>query len=210
MLARDFMLTQSETWDFVALDERSLDVRDSSAIGRALFEFEPEFVLNCAAYTRVDDAEDVGNKDNVDINALAVFRLAKACAEYGCGFVTISTDYVFDGMKAEGYVPQDPPSPKSAYGMAKYLGERLALETHDRSVVVRTSWLYGTDPEAKNFVNTMLRLGRTKPEIRVVGDQFGAPTFTVDLADAITKTMLDYGAHAGRILHFANETPLPE
>lgn len=172
MLASDFVRTQSEIWNIVALDEISLDVRDSSSIERALLEFSPDFVLNCAAYTRVDDAEDVGNKDNVEINALAVFRLAKACAKFGCGFVTISTDYVFNGEKSTGYLPGDAPSPKSAYGTAKYLGERLAAETYEKSVVVRTSWLYGSNPDAKNFVNTMLRLGREKPEIRVVGDQF--------------------------------------
>lgn len=97
--------------------------------------------MNCAAYTRVDDAEDIGAKDNYDINSLAVWYLARACKENGCGFVTISSDYVFDGVKGR-YAPDDPPNPINAYGMAKYLGERLALEEYSKTVVVRTSWLY--------------------------------------------------------------------
>lgn len=121
MLGGDFMASQYQKWELSGLTSRELDIRDVTAVERAVRAHNPDFVLNCAAYTKVDDAEDVGRKDNFDVNALGAYHLAKACRAIGCGFATISTDYVFDGTKEGGYLPEDEPNPVNAYGMAKYL-----------------------------------------------------------------------------------------
>lgn len=206
MLGSDFIKTQSHLWDIVPFTSKDLDIRDGERVTETVLAVHPDFVLNCAAYTKVDDAEDIWRKDNFDINALGVFHLAKACAEIGCGFVTISTDYVFDGTKGSGYAPMDQPNPVNAYGMAKYLGERLSRETYSQTIVIRTSWLYGWNPDSRNFVNTMLRLGGSKSEIQVVNDQYWAPTYTYDLCDRISSLLLRYAPNTWRILHCSNAT----
>lgn len=143
MLGSDYIRSQSERWNLIASGRRDLDITNLREVMKKVDEIHPDYVLNCAAYTKVDDAEDVGSKMNYEINALGVYHLAKACKKNDCGFITISTDYVFDGTKKGGYDPGDEPNPINAYGMAKYLGERLALEEYERTIVVRTSWLYG-------------------------------------------------------------------
>lgn len=103
-------------------------MRNSEEASRVVRTINPDFVLNCSAYTKVDDAEDIGCKENFDVNALGVWHLARACRAMGCGFVTVSTDYVFEGTKKEGYSSVDAPNPINAYGMAKYVGERLVMK----------------------------------------------------------------------------------
>lgn len=143
MLAYDFIRTQSEKFDIVAVDRSECDITSFESVIQCLALHEPDILLNCAAYTAVDDAEGIGMKMCYEVNALGVHNLARATSAFGTEFITISTDYVFDGEKSEGYLPSDECSPIGAYGMSKYLGEKLALSENPRTIIVRTSWLYG-------------------------------------------------------------------
>jgi dTDP-4-dehydrorhamnose reductase len=169
----------------VSLTRSQLDVTDRDAV-RAVITGD-DIVINCAAWTDVDGAED--HEDE----ALRINRDgARNMAEAAGAVLYVSTDYVFDGTKREPYVESDPVNPQSAYGRTKLAGERVTAEANPRHYIVRTSWLFG--PGGKNFVETMLGLG---PEVRVVDDQVGSPTFTGHLADALARLARteDYGVH---------------
>jgi len=169
----------------VSLTRSQLDVTDRDAV-RAVITGD-DIVINCAAWTDVDGAED--HEDE----ALRINRDgARNMAEAAGAVLYVSTDYVFDGTKREPYVESDPVNPQSAYGRTKLAGERVTAEAKPRHYIVRTSWLFG--PGGKNFVETMLGLG---PEVRVVDDQVGSPTFTGHLADALARLARteDYGVH---------------
>jgi len=142
MLAYDFIRTQSEKFDIIAVDRGECDITSFESVIQCLALHEPDVLLNCAAYTAVDDAEDIGMKVCYEVNTLGVHNLARATSAFGVEFITISTDYVFDGEKSEGYLPSDECSPIGAYGMSKYIGEKLALSENPRTIIVRTSWLY--------------------------------------------------------------------
>lgn len=216
MLAYDFIRTQSERFDIVAVERRECDITSFESIVQCIALHEPDVLINCAAYTAVDDAEDIGAKTNYDVNTLWVYNLAKATSAFGIEFITISTDYVFDGKNSDGYLPSDLPNPINAYGMAKYLGEKLALDMNPHTIIVRTSWLYGGEvyngnPEKKwvykNFVNTMLRLSETRDEVRVVDDQHGRPTSCIDLSEALAQ-IIEYWEEdsLGQIFHLSNSS----
>ncbi len=143
MLAYDFFRSQKEKYDIILVDREECDITSFESILQCIALNEPDVLLNCAAYTAVDDAEDVGMKMCYDVNTLGVRNLAKATSVFGIEFITISTDYVFEGQKSDGYLPSDPCNPIGSYGMSKYLGERLAMDENPRTVIVRTSWLYG-------------------------------------------------------------------
>ena len=181
-----------------AVTRAELDLTDLEAIVPWVKTHRPEVIVNCAAYTAVDAAEE-DKATARRVNAEAVGVLAEAARNEGARLVTFSTDYVFDGTKPEPYVESDPPRPLSVYGRTKAEGERLALEANPEALVVRTSWvLSGTHP---NFAATMLRLIRRGP-VRVVEDQKGRPTIVDDLAEA-TMACLDAGV-AG-IVHLTNQ-----
>ncbi|GMQ94582.1 MAG: dTDP-4-dehydrorhamnose reductase [Acidimicrobiia bacterium] len=183
--------------DVVFLTRTELDLADIERIGPTLAALQPSTVINCAAYTAVDGAETEEDTAKT-INGHAVNELATVCRETGARFVTFSTDYVFDGTKAGGYVESDTPNPISAYGRSKLLGERLAFGANPDALIIRTSWLLsGTHP---NFALTMLRL-LAKGDVSVVNDQFGRPTLVDDLAPATLKAM-DDGLTG--VLHLAN------
>ena len=158
----------------------------------------PELVINCAAYTAVDEAEEDVNTARL-VNATAVGRLAQSTARHGAGLVTFSTDYVFDGTKAHGYVESDRPKPINVYGATKLEGERLVTESHPGALVIRTSWLLsGTH---RSFASTMVDLISRGP-VRVVDDQRGRPTMVDDLSTA-TLDAVERGASG--LLHLANQ-----
>src|SRR4051794_37211221 len=157
----------------VALTRAQLDVTDRDAVREALSA--DDLVINCAAWTDVDGAEE--HEDE----ALRINRDgARNVAEAAGAVLYVSTDYVFDGTKRAPYLESDPVNPMTAYGRTKLEGERATAEANPRHFIARTSWLFG--PGGKNFVETMLGLG---PEVRVVDDQVGSPTFTGHLADAL-------------------------
>jgi dTDP-4-dehydrorhamnose reductase len=143
MLAYDFYRSQKEHFDIILVDRAECDVTSFASVMQCLARHEPDVLLNCSAYTAVDDAEDVGMQVNYDVNTLGVFYLAKATSAFGIPLITISTDYVFDGQNPRGYKPTDICHPINAYGMAKYLGEKLALDANPHTIIIRTSWLYG-------------------------------------------------------------------
>lgn len=173
--------------DVAALDRRDLDITDEAAVRAVVGDRRPEVVINCAAYTDVDGAER-DPETAVRTNGEAVRHLAHACREAGAALAQISTDYVFDGLKASPYRVDDRPNPLSVYGRSKLLGERCALETLSQVYVVRTSWLYGIG--GRNFVEAMLRLAGEGREVRVVTNQRGAPTFAEDAARAIADLVV--------------------
>lgn len=165
----------------------------------AIAALRPSTIINCAAYTKVDAAEE-HELDAYAVNAAAVGEMARYAAETGTALLTFSTDYVFPGDASEPYVESSPTSPVNAYGRTKLAGEHAALDAHPDALVVRTSWVIsGTH---RNFVATMLRLAAERDVVRVVADQHGKPTIAADLATASLRA-LDAGV--GGVLHLANE-----
>jgi dTDP-4-dehydrorhamnose reductase len=181
-----------------AVTRDELDLEDSASIEPWVRATNPELVINCAAYTAVDAAEaDPGIARKV--NAVAVGALAEATARHGAGLVTFSTDYVFDGTKATGYVESDQPNPLNVYGRTKLEGEQLAQAADPDALVVRTSWLLSSTHH--NFLTTMLEL-MAKGEVSVVNDQRGRPTFVDDLVPAVLSAT---AAGVSGILHLTNQ-----
>ena len=182
-------------------DIDTLDISDAAAV-RAFIEHNAiDVIVNCAAYTAVDRAEDemvLCAKLNID----AVAKLASAARDFGAKVLHISTDYVFDGFAHRPYEETDEPNPRSTYGTTKLQGERELLKYAPDSIIVRTAWLYS--PFGKNFVKTMLALGESRDRLSVVCDQVGTPTAAADLASAIFSIITAPEWHAG-IYHFSNE-----
>lgn len=179
------------------------------AVAAAIGAHAPDLVINAAAYTAVDRAEE-DRAAAFRINAEAVGEIAEAAAAAGAALIHISTDYVFDGTKPAPYREDDPVGPVNVYGASKLAGERAALATNPRTVILRTAWVYA--PWGRNFVTTMLRLGAERDRIRVVGDQTGCPTSAIDLARAclaIAPRLGGAGADADfwGIHHFAGTGP---
>ncbi|MET0192090.1 MAG: dTDP-4-dehydrorhamnose reductase [Hyphomicrobiaceae bacterium] len=175
----------------VALEPPQLDLLDPASITRALASTRPDVVINAAAYTAVDKAE------NDAAAAFALNRdgpgdLAAAAEAAGCPIIHVSTDYVFDGTKSGAYVEQDTPNPMCIYGRSKLEGESAVAVANARHVILRTAWLYG--PHGHNFLKTMLRLARERPELRVVADQSGNPTYAPHLADVILAIAAKIGS----------------
>lgn len=197
MLGRDLQAALARH-EVTALARADLDVTDAAAVAAAVHGHDA--VVNCAAYTKVDDAETHEDLAYA-VNATGPSNLAAACAATGARLVTVSTDYVFDGDATEPYAEDLPRDPINAYGRTKAAGEELALAAHPAGTyVVRTAWLYGE--HGPNFARTMLNLAKTKDAWSVVDDQLGQPTWTADLASQIVA-LLDAGAPAG-IYHGTN------
>jgi dTDP-4-dehydrorhamnose reductase len=195
MLGRDLTdLLQARGEEFTALARVDLDITDPAAVAKAVSVVKPDVVVNCAAWTAVDAAEE-HEEAAFAINAGGAVNLAAACASVGALLVHPSTDYVFDGHASAPYAEDAPTAPSGAYGRTKLAGEqavRAALP--DASYVVRTAWLYGA--HGKNFVKTMLRLARNGTSPGVVADQHGQPTWTADVAGQI-YALIDNAAPAG-------------
>ncbi len=189
-----------ETLDFLFTDYTELDITDRKAVRTYIEEREVDCVVNCAAYTAVDQAEnDIGKCDL--LNHVAPGYLAEAIASRGGSMIQISTDYVFDGKGHKPYREDMPTAPCSTYGRTKLAGEEKVICNCPGAMIIRTAWLYSS--YGKNFVKTMLRLARERDEIGVVADQIGTPTYAHDLARAIC-TILEQGIVPG-IYHFTNE-----
>ena len=163
-------------------DERAeitaLDITDYYLVKSALGNFMPDTVINCVAYTAVDDCEEHEEEARL-VNEIGVKNLALVAKELDAPLVQVSTDYVFDGNGTKPYIEEDAVSPVSAYGRTKALGEKVVCESLDKYFLVRTAWLYG---EGKNFVKTMLALSEKNKTLRVVSDQTGSPTSAAELA----------------------------
>ena len=169
--------------ELLATDLPELDITDSRRVGDVIGGYKPDVVIHAAAYTRVDAAEE-----NVDkawkVNAIGAQNIAVACRQVQAAMVYISTDYVFDGKLGRAYTELDVPNPLNVYGKSKYAGELLARNNVERLYILRTAWLYG---EGTNFVRTMLKLAGERDAMQVVNDQYGSPTSSVDLAEAVLR-----------------------
>lgn len=181
-------------------DVAELDITDAAAIDTFVTENQIDGIVNCAAYTAVDKAED--NPDLCRLlNTVAPGYLAAAVEKRGGWLIQVSTDYVFDGTNHTPYTEDEPTCPNSVYGSTKLDGERAAQQVCSRTMIVRTAWLYSTF--GNNFVKTMIRLGQEKPELGVIFDQIGTPTYARDLAVALFAA-INQGVIPG-IYHFSNE-----
>lgn len=167
---------------FCFTDVAELDITNPEKVAELLADFQPEYLINCAAYTAVDKAETDIETATL-LNATAVGILAGQSAKVGCKMIHISTDYVFDGRGPRPYCEDDRVDPQSAYGRTKLEGEVLCRKFNPESLIIRTSWLYSAF--GNNFVKTMVRLGNEKTELGVIADQIGSPTNAADLAQAI-------------------------
>jgi dTDP-4-dehydrorhamnose reductase len=175
----------------IVVDLPEIDISDPSAVKKLFADRRPTLVLNCAAHTKVDLCEQEKEKADA-VNGYAVGLLARSCKSSNAVLVHISTDFVFDGTLRRPYLPSDPVNPLSAYGRSKLLGEReLQNNAPARWLIVRTAWLYGR--HGLNFPRTMVQAAQAGKPLSVVNDQFGSPTHTVDLAEAILD-LLDSGA----------------
>ena len=169
---------------YIFTDIEELDITSAEAVEELFSREKIDIVVNCAAYTAVDLAEE--QEDTADkINHKAAALLAEVCAQHNATLIHISTDYIFSGDSRRAYTEDDTPAPLNAYGRTKLSGERAVTKSGCKSIILRTSWLYSEF--GKNFVKTMRNLTATHKEIKVVADQFGTPTYAGDLAEAIVQ-----------------------
>ena len=184
MLGQDLCpILEDNGYDVVETDIDIMDITKYEDIDKIFSYEKPEIVIHCAAYTNVDKAEEDIETARL-INVTGTENIAKACKKYNATMVYISTDYVFDGQGTEPYKPMDKTAPLNNYGLTKWEGEEAVRNNLEKYYICRTSWLYGH--YGKNFVETIISLAN-KPELKVVDDQVGCPTWTVDLSDAIVK-----------------------
>lgn len=188
---------------YIFTDVAELDITDKSAIITMMEAEKVNMVINCAAYTNVDKAEDDFDTANL-INNISVRNLAEACKQFGATFIHVSTDYVFDGSSNIPYTEDMPLAPLGVYGVTKLHGEQAVLESGCDYIIIRTSWLYSE--YGKNFVKTMMMLTEERETLNVVFDQAGTPTYAGDLARAIYNIVENnkYSGNNG-IYHFSNE-----
>lgn len=184
-------------------DRDSLDITDQKMIKSFIATNRIDTIINCAAYTAVDKAEEDEANANA-INHLAVKYLAEIAKEENIKLIHISTDYVFDGTNYRPYVESDPTNPKSVYGATKLAGEKAMQEANPaNSIIIRTSWVYSSF--GNNFVKTMLRLGKERDALGVIFDQVGTPTYAKDLAQTILDIVPQITNEKVEIYHYSNE-----
>lgn len=197
-LARCLRDRLPEEWETIATDSASLDITDAEAVANMVKSFQPDAIINTAAYTAVDNAE-TDAETAFAVNASAVYNLAAAAREAHARFIHVSTDYVFDGKSQTPYRECSPIHPCNTYGQSKAAGELLALSANPESIILRTSWLFSE--YGGNFVRTMLTLARERNALSVVDNQIGCPTYAGDLANAIIA-ILQQSAPVRGIYHY--------
>jgi dTDP-4-dehydrorhamnose reductase len=201
MLGRDLVpLLEEAGHQVTATDIDELDITVVPQIEEAVKAAEPDLIINCAAYTQVDKAEEEP-KRAFWINEKGSENIALVCRQAGIDLCYLSTDYVFNGEKKGFYTSDDKTEPINVYGASKLAGENAIRKLWDRHYIIRTSWLYGKN--GKNFVNTILDLAKKQDEIKVVDDQVGSPTWTVSLSRVMSKII---GTGRYGIFHVTDET----
>lgn len=189
MLGQDLCpLLEDEGYDVIETRSKTMDITDKEKVLEVFAEQAPDLVIHCAAYTNVDGAEE-DFETALLINEKGTENVAIAAEKADIPIVYISTDYVFDGTADKPYKPDDKPNPVDNYGLSKLKGEEAVKKHCKKHYIIRTSWLYGH--HGKNFVETMISLGKKMPEVRVVDDQVGCPTWSVALSEAIIKLLED-------------------
>jgi len=184
MLGSDLVKSLKKDYEVVESLEKDLNITDKSRLEEYMLSQKPDWTINAAAYTDVDGCESNRGKAFL-VNATGPGNIAIACKKAGSKLIHFSTDYVFDGTKKEPYTEEDEPNPVSVYGISKLQGEKNIQAVMKEYFIVRTEWLYGKN--GKNFVHTIIKLLKEKEEIKVVDDQVGSPTYSLDLAKAISK-----------------------
>jgi len=197
-LGTDFLRASGPEHEVVAHD-LDLDITDRAVVATRVAEVAPDIVVNAAAYTNVDGAE-ADELNAYRVNALGPQNIALACQAAGVPMLHVSTDFVFSGDATVPYTEFDRPDPTGVYGKSKYAGEQYVTGLLDRYYICRTSWLYGVG--GPNFVKTMLKAGRERPEVKVVDDQEGSPTYSLDLARKLLE-IIETGAYG--VYHLSNQ-----
>jgi len=184
----------NRNYDVYALGKNDLDITNQEAVSSKIHEIKPEVVIHCAAYTNVDQAE-IDSQSAYLVNSKGTKFLVQAAEEVNSKIVYISTDYVFNGKASTPYKPSDIKTPLGVYGKSKSLGEQHVINYSSKYFIIRTAWVYGEN--GKNFVKTMLKLAEKHNEIKVVNDQIGSPTYTLDLANLIERIIQsdNYGVY---------------
>lgn len=180
---------------------KDLDITNRATARETILEQRPDLVVNCAAWTNVDACESDQQKAFA-INATGPENLAGACKDAGCSFITISTDYVFDGAKSGFYTQLDTPNPLSVYAASKLAGEELPARVYDRSIIVRTGYIFGTG--GSNFLSTVVARARKGEKLKAISDAYGTPTYANDLAQRLRELAV---ANASGIYHVVNDGP---
>jgi dTDP-4-dehydrorhamnose reductase len=188
-------------FDFRFLPKDELPIYDFEAVEAAIESVQPDFLINCAAYTAVDKAES-DKEQAFLVNSAATAILAAACYQHRTKFIHISTDYVFDGSSPEPYKEDAKTNPINTYGASKLEGELLCMQNNPDAIIIRTAWVYSAF--GNNFVKTMLRLMKERDTLNVVSDQVGAPTYAADLASAIMH-IISGGKWTPGIYHYSNK-----
>jgi dTDP-4-dehydrorhamnose reductase len=190
-------------YQFLYTDVDELNITDEASVNQFFTLYNPDVVINCAAYTAVDKAESDPEPAYL-VNTVAPGNLARAAAETGAFMVHISTDYVFDGKNYRPYVESDKVNPVSVYAKSKAEGENAVFQAKGKAVIIRTSWLYSAF--GNNFVKTMIKYGTERDKLNVVSDQTGTPTYARDLAKMILDTLpLAMAAEEIEVYHYSNE-----
>ena len=197
--------SQHPQFNFIFLSKEDLPIHHFEMLRKYFEMYKPSYLINCAAYTAVDRAEQ--EKDlAMQVNGEAPGVLAAVCKENNCQIIHISTDYVFDGISTKPYKEDDATNPQSVYGLSKLDGEKQVMLYNPDAIIIRTSWVYSG--YGKNFVKTMMKLMGEKEKINVVNDQVGSPTYAADLAETILQIIQTHHSslitHSG-IYHFSNE-----
>jgi dTDP-4-dehydrorhamnose reductase len=212
MLGQD-MAEVFVSYEPILFDRENLDLTDFSRVKEKLQRIKPDLIINCAGYTDVERAEEEEDTARL-INGDVVGDIAQICRDFNITLVHISTEYVFDGEKKEGYNEDDQTNSQNAYGRSKALGEKLLIESKSKYYLIRTSWIYGKHLQkgkerGVNFVDRMIELAEERDELNLVNDQFSKPTYTKDLCKAIKKLVEE--KHEFGVYHLVNEdqtTPL--
>ncbi len=174
----------ADSTELLAIDRKSLDITDEQAVTRLVAEYNPDIIINAAAYTAVDKAESESGLA-ISVNRDGPKYLSKAAQKVNAAMLHISTDYVFSGDKTGEYSETDKTAPQSVYGKSKLAGENAVIEHCHRHIILRTAWVFSE--YGNNFVKTMLRLGQDREALSIVGDQYGGPTYAGDIATALIK-----------------------
>ncbi|NCR53699.1 MAG: dTDP-4-dehydrorhamnose reductase [Microcystis aeruginosa L211-07] len=200
-VGQELQVTLQSLGEVISIGREELDLTNSEKIGQLIREIHPDYLVNAAAYTAVDKAETEPDLAH-SINAIAPKIMAESAEKIKAKFLHISTDYVFDGRKNTPYLETDLTNPLGVYGQSKLRGEEEIKTVNSQAIILRTAWVYGSYGKS-NFVKTMLRLGKEREELKVVVDQVGSPTWSKDIATAITQLLINVDNPAG-IYNFTN------
>ncbi|MBC1194057.1 dTDP-4-dehydrorhamnose reductase [Microcystis aeruginosa BLCCF158] len=200
-VGQELQVTLQSLGEVISIGREELDLTNSEKISQLIREIHPDYLVNAAAYTAVDKAETEPDLAYA-INAIAPKIMAESAEKIQAKFLHISTDYVFDGRKNTPYLETDLTNPLGVYGQSKLRGEEEIKTVNSQAIILRTAWVYGSYGKS-NFVKTMLRLGKEREELKVVVDQVGSPTWSKDIATAITQLLINVDNPAG-IYNFTN------